>query len=98
MTVVYPANLTGSLAGAGLASDTYVPSSKVPFAVRVRGTFAANVRLQESRDNGATWDELYLFAAPGFLNVRPIGTPLYRLNCSAAGDYTSGTIGFFMGQ
>jgi hypothetical protein len=97
-TILHPGNVSGLLNGGALVSDTYVPSPKVPFAVRARGSFTANVRLQESRDNGASWDELYVFSAPGFLNVTPIGAPLYRLNMSGTGDFTSGSVGIFIGQ
>lgn len=55
--------------------------------VRIQGTFVATIRLQMSFDDGATWQNLDEFTAPGGQFVTEPCTHL-RANVTA---YTSGT-------
>lgn len=92
-----PDQVTGNLTGGTLTSDQFLPAKNVPFAVIVSGTFVANVRLRVSYDGGATFNDVFVFTAPDMVSIKPKGMPLFVLDASGGGDYTSGTATVFMG-
>lgn len=97
-TKIPPAVVSQSLVTGSRTSDSYLNDNGVPFDVIVRNVFVANVRFQMSRDNGANWDDVYVFTAPDVARMNPVGAALYRLTMAGGGDYTSGQADVFIGR
>lgn len=95
-TIETPDQLIQTLDTSSKTSNTFKPKG-LPFVVRVRGTFVANLRLQESRDVGVSWDDLFVFTAGDVIEIGARGDARYRLDMSGIGDFTSGSADVFLG-
>ena len=93
-----PDTVTGTLDTGTRTSDSYQPATR-PFDVRVRTTdLVGNLRLQVSHDDGANWDDVFVFTAAGLLRIDATSSEIYRLSMAGGGDFTSGSAVIFIGR